>query len=129
MRPSRTWANRTEVITKRRLIVGHHKAGKSIREISRLMGITKATVRLWIRRYKEEGHVTTRPRSGRPRITSSLQDQTLIDAARQMPYTNAVDLTKELQLPCHPVTTRRRLHEGRLNCHMEEINMDINSHD
>ncbi|KAG7169076.1 putative helix-turn-helix HTH_28 domain containing protein 4 [Homarus americanus] len=66
VRPPRKRANRPEVITSRGRIIGYHEARKGIREISRLLGISRDTVRLWVRRYEEEGHVLTRPRPGRP---------------------------------------------------------------
>ncbi|KAG7155340.1 putative helix-turn-helix HTH_28 domain containing protein 9 [Homarus americanus] len=74
VRPPRTRANRPEVITSRGRIIGYHEAGKEIRETSRLLGISRDTVRLWVRRYEEEGHVLTRPRPGRPRVTTPAAD-------------------------------------------------------
>ncbi|KAK4316785.1 hypothetical protein Pmani_012088 [Petrolisthes manimaculis] len=120
-RPPNNRANRPEVITRRALIVGNYDAGKSINEISRLMGISKTTVRLWIRRYEGEGHVMTRPRSGRPKVTSQDDEDRLIAAARQSPKTTAVSWTRELQLPCHPITTRRRLQEAGLDCQVPAV--------
>ncbi|KAG7172588.1 Nuclear receptor coactivator 5-like 1 [Homarus americanus] len=61
MRPPRTRANRPEVITRRTRIVEYHEARKRIREVSRLLGISRDTVRLWVRRHQEEDHVLTRP--------------------------------------------------------------------
>ncbi|KAK4329208.1 hypothetical protein Pmani_000436 [Petrolisthes manimaculis] len=120
-RPPNNRANRPEVITRRALIVGNYDAGKSINEISRLMGISKTTVRLWIRRYEGEGHVMTRPRSGLPKVTSQDDEDRLIAAARQSPKTTAVSWTRELQLPCHPITTRRRLQEAGLDCQVPAV--------
>lgn len=118
LRPPNTQADRPEVICRRSLIVGRYHAGMSVNEISRVMGISKNTVRLWIRRYEEEGHVTTRPRSGRPRVTSPDADKRLVAAAREAPKKTAVTLTHELELQCDPVTTRRRLHEVGLHCYV-----------
>ncbi|KAG7169798.1 putative helix-turn-helix HTH_28 domain containing protein 3 [Homarus americanus] len=64
VRPPRTRANRPEVITSRGRIIEYHEAGEGIREISRLLGISRDTVRLWVRRHEEEGHELTRPRPG-----------------------------------------------------------------
>lgn len=105
--------------------MGNYNGGKSINEISRLMGISKATVRLWIRRYEGEGHVMTRPRSGRPKVTSQDDVDRLIAAARQAPKTTAVSWTRELQLPCHPITTRRRLQEAGLGCHVPAVKEEL----
>ncbi|KAG7156902.1 putative Transposable element Tc1 transposase-like 48 [Homarus americanus] len=84
--------------------------------ISRLMGISKSTVRRWKKRFVGEGHVETRPRSGRPRGTSPADDARLLHAVRQAPRMTAVTWTRELRLRCHPVTTRRRIHEAGLKC-------------
>ncbi|KAG7169277.1 putative Transposable element Tc1 transposase-like 55 [Homarus americanus] len=116
LRPPNTRANRPEVIANRALIVGHYQGGTSISEISRLMGISKSTVRRWIRRFEGEGHVETRPRSGRPSVTSPADDARLLQAVRQAPRTTAVTWKRYLRLRCHPVTTRRRIHEAGLKC-------------
>ncbi|KAK3895735.1 hypothetical protein Pcinc_000658 [Petrolisthes cinctipes] len=117
-RPARTQADRPEVIMRRTLIVGYHAAGKGIREISQLMGISRATVRLWLRRYEAEGHVLTRPRPERPRVTTKEDDERLRRAVERNPQMTAVTLTREAELPCHVVTTRRRLWEAGLRCHI-----------
>lgn len=118
VRPPRTRANRPEVITRRSKIVGYHEAGKSIREISRLLGISRDTVRLWVRRYEAEGHVLTRPRSGQPRITTPDEDDEIRREAERQPLTTAVNITRNVGLRCHPVTVRRRLKEAGLNCYI-----------
>ncbi|KAG7170144.1 hypothetical protein Hamer_G012387 [Homarus americanus] len=50
----RTRANRPEVITRRTRIVIYHEAEKGIWEINRLLGISRDTVRLWVKRHQEE---------------------------------------------------------------------------
>lgn len=100
------------------MIVGRYSAGQTISEISRALGITRKTVKIWLRRYEEEGHVKTRPRPGRPRVTSPEDDRTLLEAANMNPQTTAVTLTREVEIRCHVVTTRRRLREGGLRCHV-----------
>lgn len=120
-RTPRTRANRPEVITRRTLIVGHHQAGKGIREISRLLGISTNTVTLWVRRFEEEGHVLTRPRSGGPRVTTQEEDERLLQAADRRPRDTAVKFTRDTGLRCHPVTTRRRLREVGLHCFIPAV--------
>lgn len=115
-RPPRTRANRPELITRRAKIIGYYEAGKGLREISRLLGISRDTVRLWVRRYEEEGHVLTRPRSGGPRVTTPAEDQHIQRAAERAPLSSAVRITREAGVQCHPVTTRRRLHETGKKC-------------
>lgn len=114
--------NRPEIIMRRSMSIGYHAAGKSI---SRLMDLSKPTVRMWIRRF-EEGHVETRPRSGRPRNITPQQDAMLVNAARRAPHLTAVSLTSELQLTCHPSTSRRHLHEAGVHCYVPAVKEVLN---
>ena len=43
-------------------------AGRSVHTIALLTGTSVTTVYRWIRRWQREGHVNSRPRSGRPRL-------------------------------------------------------------
>lgn len=87
-------ANKPAVISQRGMITGRYHANQSISEISRDMGISKNSVKRWILRYEAEGHVNTRPRPGRPRITTPLQDGLLFTAARQSPFKTSITLTR-----------------------------------
>ncbi|KAG7175931.1 hypothetical protein Hamer_G026227, partial [Homarus americanus] len=87
VRPPRTRANRPEVITSRGRIIGYHEAGKGIREN---LSPSWDTVRLWGRRYEEEGHVLTRPRPGRPRVTTPAADQQIQRAAERASLSTAI---------------------------------------
>ncbi|KAK4296247.1 hypothetical protein Pmani_031247 [Petrolisthes manimaculis] len=90
-----------------------------MREISRLLGISRDTVRLWVRRYQEEGHVFTRLRPGGPRVTTPEEDELIRREVERAPLSNAVSRTNTTGRQCHPITTRRRLQEsgpqGNLN--------------
>ncbi|KAK4301123.1 hypothetical protein Pmani_026706 [Petrolisthes manimaculis] len=92
-------------------IVGMHESGKTAAEISRELGVTKDTVYLWIRRWQEEGNLTDRRRQGRPRETTNDQDEEIREAAEANPFTNAVAITEDLNLPVSGRTVRRRLHD------------------
>ncbi|KAG7162737.1 hypothetical protein Hamer_G028959 [Homarus americanus] len=69
------------------------------------------TVRLCVKRYEEEGHVLTRPRTGRPRVTTPAAYQQIQRAAERAPLSTAVLITRETGVQCHPKTTRRRIRE------------------
>ncbi|KAK4303652.1 hypothetical protein Pmani_019425 [Petrolisthes manimaculis] len=86
-------------------IVGMHESGKTAAEISRELGVTKDTVYLWIRRWQEEGNLTDRRRQGRPRETTNDQDEEIREAAEANPFTNAVAITEDLNLPVSGRTT------------------------
>lgn len=121
IRPPNTHANRPEVICRRAMIVGRYSAGQTISEISRSLGISRKTVKRWLRRYEEEGDVKTRARPGRPRVTSPEDDRRLLEAANMNSQRTAVTLTREAGMRCHVVTTRRRLREGGLRCHVPAV--------
>lgn len=87
-------ANKPRVILERGVIIGRYLAGQSLSEISRDMGMSRNTVKLWVRRYEEEGNVSTKSRSGRPRVTTPQQDATLCVAAVQAPFKTAVTLAR-----------------------------------
>lgn len=114
----RSCANRPEVIQRRTEIVGRFKAGQHLKQISREMGIHIKTVRLWVRREEEEGHVKTRARPGRPPVTSPEDDRRLLAAAEQSPKKTTVALSRELHLQCHVSTLRRRLHNAGRDCYV-----------
>lgn len=44
--------------------------GRSVHSIALLTGMSVTTVYRWIRRWQREGHVNSRPKSGRPRQTT-----------------------------------------------------------
>lgn len=126
----RTRANRPEVIRHRGEIIGRYKSGQSLKEISRQMAIHIKSVRLWVKRYEAEGHVETRPRPGRPRVTSPDDDRRLISAAEQCLKKTTVKkatvtLTRELGLQCHVSTARRRLHDVGIHCYIPAIKEEL----
>lgn len=60
----------------------------------------------------------TKPRSGRAQVTSARQDAMIVENAKANPMQTSVQITRDLGLNCHRMTTRRRLHEARINCHI-----------
>lgn len=86
--------NNPDIIMTRGMVVGRYHAGQSYSEISRGMGLSRNTVKAWIRRYEEEGHVKTRPRSGRRRVTSAQQDAAIYATSVRAPFKTAITLTR-----------------------------------
>lgn len=111
-------ANASDVIAERAQIVGMWRAGATVPNIALEMGRSTKTIRRWIRRWEEEGSVETRPRSGRPRVTSARMDAMIVAAATAHPKRTSVEHTRDLGLNCHHMTTRRRLHEAGINCYI-----------
>lgn len=60
----------------------------------------------------------TRPRPRRPRVTTNEDDERLRRAVERNPQMTEETLTREAELPCHVVTTRQRLWEAGLRCHI-----------
>jgi transposase len=55
----------------RGMVVGMHKAGKSLRDIAKSMRISLSTAKYTIRRFRETGRFVSRPRSGRPKVVTA----------------------------------------------------------
>lgn len=102
-------------------------AGVPMKAIARARGVTIKTVKRWIRRWDEEGKLSTQPRSECPRILSPADNLRLIQAVVERPYTSAIDLTLELQFPCNPETTGRLMNEAGIKCFKSCSERKINS--
>ncbi|KAK3862451.1 hypothetical protein Pcinc_031687 [Petrolisthes cinctipes] len=113
-----TRANAPDVITLRGRIVGMWECGKSSRNIAHMTGVSVRTVNIWIHRWQEEGSLKTKPRNGRPKVTTLDGVARILDAIHERPKTNSVQVAADLLLPCHPRTIRRRLKENKINCNV-----------
>lgn len=73
----------------------------------------------WIRRQREgdnEHPLATKPRTGRPKVLSEIQENQLSEAVRREPFTSSVELKENLQLTCSNNTVRRTLHKKGFKC-------------
>lgn len=111
-------ANAPAVVADRGRIIGLWQSGMTPADVADTMGVSKKTVQRWITRWEQEGSLATRPRSGRPRVTTPDEDARLMAAVDNTPMKTMVDLTRELNLPCHPQTTRNRLHKSGIHCYV-----------
>lgn len=94
-----------ERIALRRRIIGRHESGMSPTEVARDLGIARDTVYLWTRRWEEEGNLNDRRKTGRPRKTTAEQDGLIREAAQTNPFTTAVTITQNLNIPISSRTT------------------------
>ncbi|XP_037776235.1 uncharacterized protein LOC119573203 [Penaeus monodon] len=97
-------------IENRGRIIGMRESGLSPSEISRELGISRSVIYRWIKRWEEESTLNDRPRSGAPRKTTEDQDAQIREMVEANPFTNAVSIQEELQLPVTSRTVRKRLH-------------------
>ncbi|XP_066981031.1 uncharacterized protein [Macrobrachium rosenbergii] len=110
--------NSVEHITQRSRIIGESERGVPTGDIAVSVGVSTRTVQRWISRWREEGTLANRRRRGRPRITTRQQDEQIIAASIDDPLKTSVTITQELHLPCTPQTTRQRLREHGIRCHV-----------
>ncbi|KAK3893419.1 hypothetical protein Pcinc_002765 [Petrolisthes cinctipes] len=103
--------------TRRAQIVGMHVAGRNVSEIARDMGISKPTVRLWLRRHQESGSMRYLPRTGRPRKTTADEDARIVADINnpRHRFTNCVSTRERLHLQISTRTIGRRFLLSRKN--------------
>ena len=102
-------------IALRGMIVGLSESGVSPTEIAAEVGLSRATVYRWLKRWQEEHTLEDRPRPGQSRITTAAEDQRIVDDVLTHPFTNAVATRDRLQLPVSANLIRRRLHENEIH--------------
>ncbi|KAK4326019.1 hypothetical protein Pmani_003442 [Petrolisthes manimaculis] len=76
--------------------------GNSARNIAKETGTSVTTVYRWIRRWRERGVVENRPRSGRPRITSTEEDLAILKTAFTWRHISSINIKRRLNLTCSP---------------------------
>lgn len=92
-------------------IILFHMAGLRISEISRRLRVSRNTIRKWVLRYTKEETLNSRPRSGRPRISTEEQDNLLIKCYEKNPKSSVSAIVRNLNLPIGPTAARKRLNE------------------
>lgn len=88
------------------------QAGLSVTDIAEEVEVSRTTVYWWIKRWKSDGSLLTKPRSGRPRVTTKEQEAKIAALVRENPNSTSEMITQELSLSCCPATTRKRLREN-----------------
>ena len=88
-----------------------HQSGQSISSISEHLGIHLTTVARWIKIDEEDGYLSTRPKNGRPKLTTVAQHQQIFQHSRKNPKKTCVELHTEF-VPPVGVRSFRRLHQA-----------------
>lgn len=102
----------TQTASQRGQFVGMRKAGFSVSQIAREMGVSRPTVRLWLNRNEESGNLRDLPRTGRPRLITAEDTERILADISEHPFTNAVEVKTRLQVDFSTRTIRRRLNEA-----------------
>ena len=91
-----------------------HQSDESVTAISQKLGLHRTTVSRWIKRYEQEGDVSTRPKNGRSRVTTVAEDQELVHTSRRNPQKTSIALQRELLPNISISTVRSRLRANGL---------------
>ena len=90
----------------------------SNRRIAVNLNISPGTVSKCVKRFEDTGHVKDRIRSGRPRVTDDVDNQTMVVEANRKPTSSLSDLQLHLRMTRHhnisSRTIARRLHDAGL---------------
>ena len=95
-------------------IVGMTKAGMSIRSIAKLLNISKSTAAYWLKRFKDTGDVMRGTRSGRPKKTTTAEDEYIANELSNNPFSPVKRLANNMNV--HAETVRRRLKKANFKC-------------
>ena len=95
-------------------IVGMTKAGMSIRSIAKLLNISKSTAAYWVKRFKDTGDVMRGTRSGRPKKTTTAEDEYIANELSNNPFSPVKRLANNMNV--HAETVRRRLKKANFKC-------------
>lgn len=94
----------------RAVILTLHHEGKTVAEIQQhpLVSLKKDAIRRWIARGVEEGldpGLKTRPKSGRPRVTTGDMDADLVASVEAQPHVGVAKVVRDL-FPGYPATLK-----------------------
>ena len=107
---------------KRQSIITLRQEGQSIRKISRTFNVSSSAVAKTIKRYDETGSHESRPRKGRPRVTSAAEDKSItvtslrnrqLTAPQIRAHINALQSSTSRHISTS--TVQRRLRESGLH--------------
>lgn len=103
----------------RQLVIFHREKGKSYREISAMLRISKSTVAEIIRRFNIENRIESIPQTGRPAALNDREKRRLVRKIKENPRLSAPRLASELLeergKKVHPETIRRTLRQHGYN--------------
>lgn len=96
------------------LILSKLEEGWSIRAVANNYGINKSTVLRVKKRWEQEGSVSRKEGSGRPKISNHVQDEALLNHLRENPFQTARDAVSVTNFPASWSTASRRITKSEL---------------
>src|SRR5258708_6278530 len=93
---------------KTRILLLYNISG-NYRWVGNMVQRNPMTVRRWVERWEDEGHMRRRAGSGRPYCTEDEDEYRIHMAATNFPFANAATIRTVLGLDCSPATVRRVL--------------------
>lgn len=106
-------------IEMRATIIAFHKTGKSNRQISRELKISKTAVDYNVKKFASSQSVENKTRSGRPKVTTSSEDRKIVITSKRNRRLTAPEIAAEVNVersqPVSVSTVKRRLQEADLH--------------
>lgn len=97
----------------RKLIIEHHKTGKSVREIGKIIKRSHSSVHNIIKRYKNNNQIENKTKKSNRKIFTEADERLIVRKIKKNPKLSAVKLTNEIQTElkkkAHPETVRNVL--------------------
>ena len=97
------------------------KQGQRQQQVARHFGVHVSTIERLVRRLRETGRVTDRPRSGRPHVTSQRQNRAI-----RLAHLRNRHLTATENRRIYPKTVRNRLREFGLRARRPNVGLPLN---
>ena len=85
-------------VDERKIILKLREDGESFREIGRVVNRTESSVRYVIQTFKKTGIITSKPRSGRPRILTDRETRKVVSLVKVNPRLTASQIAEDVKL-------------------------------
>lgn len=101
-------------LVQRASIIALHSLGFGIPNIVDFTCCDPRTVQYWIEHFAEHGDLEDQPRSGRPPVTDTETNESIVTLAEEIRFISPREIRTELQLSASARTVRRRLDDAGL---------------
>lgn len=105
-------------LREKELIIGHYMENNSMSLTAKIMRRSKSVVGRVVKRYQEENSLEEKPRSGRPKVTTSREDRAIVKMSMSNRFETAASIAREFNKTMGKTvcsnTVSRRLNERGL---------------